>query len=550
MKLIRVLVLVALPLTAGTLTGSSTPTAPEEPSASVTTRNEVPLSLSEATRRALARNHDIALERESFKIAALSLDRAAGAYDPSFHLEARYRDHTDPVNSVLSGALPGQDAPRQKGVFGSASLTQLLPTGGSVALSTSIARERTDSLFAVLAPSYTTLLGIDLRQPLLQNRTTDPARHAIRIARIDRDRSEWSLRRTVTETLTAVEKAYWTLVAAQRDVAVRRSSVSLAQEQRSDAQSRIEAGTLPESDLAQPTAEIERRRGELFGAEEGAQRAENQLKELMLGDTEDPLWNATLLPTDAPETSPIPLDLQKAFQEARARRPELAEARTRFERQLLESETAKERVLPQLDVVASYSRRGLAGDLNPNAISFTGAPVTAPEPLDGGLGRSFGTITENRFPDASIGLALTVPLSNRAARADYAIARSAERQAVIGIEQLRQRIAVEVRNAALALKTAAQRIEAAHSGRLAAETQLGAEKERFGVGLTTNFFVLTRQNELAAAQVTETAALTDYRKAMTDFARAVGTLLDDRDIQVQDQIQDQSPRTRGNGAAR
>src|SRR4029079_17297250 len=132
------------------------------------------------------------------------------------------------------------------------------------------------------------------------------------------------------------------------------SSVSLAQEQRSDAQSRIEAGTLPETDIAQPTAEIERRRGELFGVEEGAERAENQLKELMLGDAEDPLWSATLIPTDAPETTPIPLDLVKAFQEARARRPELAEARTRFERQLLESESAKERVLPQLDLVGSY----------------------------------------------------------------------------------------------------------------------------------------------------------------------------------------------------
>ena len=86
--------------------------------------------------------------------------------------------------------------------------------------------------------------------------------------------------------------------------------------------------------------------------------------------------------------------------------------------------------------------------------------------------------------------------------------------------------------------------------RLAAETQLSAEKERFGVGLTTNFFVLTRQNELAASQVTETAALTDYRKAMTDYARAVGTLLDDRNIKIQDETKDDSPRTRGNGAAR
>src|SRR5207248_3988559 len=64
----------------------------------------------------------------------------------------------------------------------------------------------------------------------------------------------------------------------------------------------------------------------------------------------------------------------------------------------------------------------------------------------------------------------------------------------------RQDVAVEVRNAYTALETAAQRIEAAKAGRAAAETQLSAEKDRFGVGLSTNFFVLTRQNELSQAE--------------------------------------------------
>lgn len=538
MRLITALLLAALPQS-GAQTG-----APDVPPAGG--RTEFNLTLQEATRRALARNHDIAIERESFRIASLALDRSEGAYDPSFHLEARYRDHTDPVNSVLSGAPPGEDAPRLKGIAGSASLTQLLPSGGTVALSTTISRDQTNSLFAILAPSYSSSLGIDLRQPLLQGRQLDPTRRAIRLARIDRDRSTWTLRRTVTETLTAVEKAYWTLVAARRDAAVRSSSVSLAGEQRSDAQARIEAGTLPESDLAQPVAEIERRRGELYGSEEGAERAENQLKELILGDAEDPLWNARLVPQDAPETSPIEVDLPKAFQEARSRRPELAEATARYERQLLETDVARERVAPQLDLVASYVRRGLAGDLNPNARSFTGTPIAASDSQIGGVGRSFGTIGENRFPDASAGLALTIPIGNRAARADYGIARSAQKQAVISLEQTRQKIAVEVRNAALALKTAAQRIESARAGRAAAETQLGAERDRFGVGLSTNFFVLTRQNELATAQVTETAALTDYRKALTDYSRAIGTLLEERNIQ----IQDGAPETRADGAPR
>src|SRR5205814_7623428 len=138
-------------------------------------------------------------------------------------------------------------------------------------------------------------------QPLLQNRLIDPARRTIRIARIEKGRSASSLRRTVAETVASVERAYWTLVAARRDVAVRRSSVSLAEEQRSDAKAKIEAGTLPESDIAQPTAEVERRRGELLAAEENVKRGELALKTLMHDDAADPLWAEPREPTDSAE---------------------------------------------------------------------------------------------------------------------------------------------------------------------------------------------------------------------------------------------------------
>lgn len=521
----RRLAWVAASVVAG-LFGPSYPARAAEPGG-------VPLTLAEARARALSKNHAIALERESSRIASSLLLRAEGAYDPAFHLDARFRDHTDPVNSLLSGAPAGAEAPHQRHYSGSASVGTLLPTGATVSLYSSLSRDRTDSFFALLSPSYTAAFGVDVRQPLLQNFKIDPARRAIRVARVDRERSEASLRRTVTETVAAVERAYWALVAADRALAVRRSSVALAEEQRSDTAAKIEVGALPESDLAQPAAEIERRRGELLQAAENRQRAENLLKSLLLGDAADPLWAERLLATDTPETPIAPVDLARGLAEALANRPELRDGSLRVERQDVEIEAAKDRLLPQLDLVASYARRGLAGDLNPNGRSFTGTPVAAPEPLLGGFGRSLGTVKENRFPDASIGLSVTVPIGNRAAEAELAVARSAKSQAATSLEEARQRISVEVRNAGVALETAAQRIEAARAGRGAAETQLRAETERYGVGLSTNFFVLTRQNELAVARLTETAALTDYRDALAEWARATGTLLRERKIEIE-----------------
>jgi len=97
---------------------------------------------------------------------------------------------------------------------------------------------------------------------------------------------------------------------------------------------------------------------------------------------------------------------------------------------------------------------------------------------------------------------------------------------------VQDRITAEVLNAVTALETAAGRIQAARAGLVAAQTQLRAEQDRFGAGLSTNFFVLTRQNDLAEAQLAEIAALTDYRKAQTELSRAKGSLLEDRNIRI------------------
>jgi len=489
-----------------------------------------PITLFDATELALKKNHDIAIEQQSFQIAGASLTRADGSYDPNFRLDARYRDHTDALNSALSGAVPPDLGPTYKNLTSAISLSQLLPTGGTVSVSGLLWRDTALSQFALLTPSYATGFSIDLRQPLLQGLSIDPARRAIKIAKLDKDRSVASLRRTVSDTVASVERAYWSLVAARRTVAVARKSVGLAESQKADTEARIQAGVLPESDLAQPVAEVERRKGELFSAEEFEKQAGFVLKSLILSDAADPLWNDSLDPVDPPDAPPRSVDLPAALAEAEQRRPELQDASLLVARQDVEIEAAKDRMKPQLDLVASYGRRGLAGTPNPNIISFGGAPITVPEPLVGGLGQSFGTIGSNDFPDAFVGLALALPIGNRTARADAVIAEAQKRQLTTRYDQAKQRVAVEVRNAALALETAAQRLEAARAGRAAAEIQLRAETERFAVGLSTNFFVLTRQNELARAEFTETQALTDYRIALTSLDRSVGTLLEARHI--------------------
>lgn len=490
------------------------------------------LTLDEALVRAMSRNYTIAIERDSFATAIEGVRREEGAYDVELGWNASFENRTDPVNSLLSGAPPGAVAPELKSLDFGASLSRLLPTGGSVTVSASEGRDTTNNSFTLLSPAYSTSIGIELRQPLLRDRAIDPVRRRIRVARSERTRSLSSLKSTIANTLAGVDTAYWGLSAAQREVDVRAAAVALAEQQLEETRARIAAGLLPDNEEAQPRAELERRKGELLASREQEVRAQNALKALILDEGNDPLWSASLVLTDPAETDAQPIPIAVALATADERRPELEEAKAAFATRSIELRAARDEIKPRLDAYASYARRGLSGSLNTGAAPFLGQPLVVPSDLDGGVGRSLGTIGDGLYPDVRVGLSLTLPIGNRTAKANAAIGEAEERRAAASLSRVRQTVRVEVLNAVAAAETTAERIGAARAGRDAAEIQFRSEQERFNVGISTNFLVLTRQNDLSRARLDEIQALSDHRKALTELQRASGRLLEERHVVV------------------
>jgi outer membrane protein TolC len=492
----------------------------------------LPLTLQEAIARALEKNEDIVIERAGRDAAVAAVEGADGAYDPFLGITAGYRESTEPVNSAFSGAPEGQPAPTDERLDADATLSQLLPTGGEVSVRALTSRAETDGAFGLLSPAYGSKVGVELRQPLLRDRAVDAARLTLRVAAADRDRATASLRRQVRDTVAAVEEAYWTLVALHRVVEVGEDTVRLAEEQLAETELRIESGVAPETEISQPRAELERRRGELLAAHEAASRSENVLKLLILGDDEDTAWAQRLDPVDAVETAAEPVEIEAAMQRALAARAELAAAESLVARREAETAFAADRIRATLDLVVSYDRYGLTGSQNPAATSIPGLEGEVPPELEGSWGSSFGALADGDFDDKRIALELGLPIGNRTARADTEIARAAERQASAELARIRKLIRAEVLDAAATLETAEGRIEAARAAREAADVQLSSERERYEAGLSTNFLVLTRQNDLAGARLSEIEALTDYRTARAELARATGSLLEERGIEV------------------
>jgi outer membrane protein len=492
---------------------------------------ERPLSLEEAIAAALEKNSGIVLEKESLAAARAAVTGAKGAYDPALSLRSDWERATLPVNSAFSGAPSGESSPTADVLGATAEIRQLLPTGGDVSFSAGAARGTTDGQFALLSPSYSTRAGIEIRQPLLRDRAVDPARTTLRVAASDRDRAAASLRREVSDVVSEVESAYWTLVAARRGVGVQQEAVRLAAEQLEETRVRVESGAVPETEIAQPRAELERRRGELLASGETVARAESALKILILGDT-DETWSEDLAPADAPDVQVVEVDADEAMERGLRSRPELEAAGALVERRRLEAALAKDQVRPSVDLFASYDRFGLSGLENSAAATVPGLPTGLPDGTRGEWGRAFGMLGEDTYSDSRAGIEFAIPIGNRTAKAAVSVTSSGLRQAEADLARARKEVRAQILDAAAALQTAGQRIEASRSAREAAEIQLASERDRYEAGLSTNFLVLTRQNDLSRARLDEIAALTDYRKARAEFARATGSLLEDRHIEI------------------
>jgi outer membrane protein TolC len=126
-------------------------------------------------------------------------------------------------------------------------------------------------------------------------------------------------------------------------------------------------------------------------------------------------------------------------------------------------------------------------------------------------------------------------LANRAAKSRVEQSRLAIRQQLLRIQDLEERIMEEVRAAVRSVLASSQLVQASRAARRLAEKQLEAEEKKLRVGLSTVFFVLQFQQDLADERSTEIRALTAYLQALVRLEEAKNTLLQSYSIIVSPQ---------------
>lgn len=495
--------------------------------------NQVPLTLENAIRLALENNNAIAISRNDVEIAEFNLKRTEGVYDPEIFSEGSYERATTPVASLIGGAVNGSVTnTRYFGSGGVQGFTRRF--GGSYVARFDSTRSTTSNTNAFLNPNYPALLTFQYTQPLLRNRSTDNNRRQIEIAKKNLSLSDSQFRAQAIEVISRLEQAYWNLAFALRNLQVQIDAVKQARSQLESNERLVSRGVLAPIEVVAATAQVTSLEQNVFAAQEEVTRNENILKTLIAPDRNSSVWSQALTPVSPVSFEAPRIGLDVAIAEALKNRPEIAQLETSAEINRIDRAFFENQTKPQIDLVGSYSSQGLAGAETARAIDPTTGLSRVPANLVGNYLTSLGNLLAQDYPTFRVGVTITLPWGNTAAKADLGRTLVEERRIGNVRALTEQAIEAEVRNALQALRSAEARLASASVNRSAAEQLYESEQRQFQSGTTTFYRVLERQNELIASQGRELQAQTDLNRAISEFQRATGTTLSANNVSVTD----------------
>ncbi|HKS15931.1 MAG TPA: TolC family protein, partial [Planctomycetota bacterium] len=391
-------------------------------------------------------------------------------------------------------------------------LRRTIPSGLTYDLSFAIDREESNSAFAAIDPFWQQSLGLSLTVPVLRGAGEEANTTPIVLARNARRVSVADFEKLLTDTVLAVQEAYWALVSALEQKKFREQALESARRLLEENRARERRGILAKVDVTEAEAGVASQVEGILVADNAVQDAMDRLKRLvdpalLRGETQ-------VVPLDTPGAAAGELDERQAVENGlRDAMEKRAEYKAIFvELESRERELARDRnaAQPKLTAVASGSLLGVEDDFS-------------------------GAARESRSGDTyswGVGLALEIPLENRAADGAVRRAELDRRRLILRRRNLEDTILVEVREAAREIKTAERRIEATLRARVLAKERYDGEESRRDQGLRTTFHVLDAQSKLTEAQSNEVRAKVDYASAWARYRRATGTLLSHHDILV------------------
>ncbi|MBP7050624.1 MAG: TolC family protein [Phycisphaerae bacterium] len=442
----------------------------------------VRLSLDEVRAAALANNLDLKVERIDPAIAQQSLDAERAKFESIFYGSAGYSRSKSKEGDTDSARTyeAGVSTPLQTG----GTITASLPVSDSDGVTQAAA-------------------SVSVVQSLLKGAGTRANLYSIQLAAHQKDRVDAATKLRAISILSTADVYYWYLYAARKELDVSREQYKLTQNQLKNARHKVEAGSAPKYEIILAEAGLASCLDSMISAETSVRNCERDLKRIM-NRADLPLdGQIDLIPTTDPNPQGLDLDKEALVAAALANRMELVDLEYQLAANEIGVEVAKNDLLPELDLSYRLSAGGQAADEE----------------------RALENIFDDNSTDHRVGLAATIPLGNRAAKARLREARLERVRTALNRELQEQQIRQEVYEAVDGLEQNWRRILAAEQGVVRADRSYRVEQLRFQLGQRTSVEVLDAASNLADAQLRKISAFASYEIAQIYLARATGTLL-------------------------
>jgi HAE1 family hydrophobic/amphiphilic exporter-1 len=498
------------------------------------------LTLEEAISMALENNNDIEVTRKNVKIAEFDLRAARGVFQPRLTGQTSFERSTTPNISIFST----NSETTQTTLVGNLGVTGFIPSFGTV-LRADVTNQRltTTNPISILSPQNNASLGFTITQPLFRGRAFDQNRRTIEIAKRNLALTDAQFRQKTIDTIVNVQRAYWDLVFALKNLQVQRDNVRDAKEQYEHNKRLVDEGQLAPIDIVAAETQVANFEQAVYDALNIVNQAENILKSLIAANKNDGIWNQALTPVDTVDLRPPDTTLAEAVNSAMANRPELELNQVQKDINDIDRRYFSEQKKPQIDLVLGYNSAGVGGTQNPNFRSPFPLPCqqdpNSPacrqqlENLALLTGNAYSGVFDNRYPTYRAGLQINLPLfGDKTAGAQYGRTLVEGERLELQRAQIEQLIQVDVRNALQAVRTAEARLRAAAIARENSAKQYESERRKLDVGQSDIYKVLDRQTAYAAARSAELRAQTELNKAIADLQRATGNSLKANNIEA------------------
>jgi outer membrane protein TolC len=498
------------------------------------------VSLKDITKLALQNNLSIAIQDTNEQASKFKIMAAKATYDPTLSAQGISWGRSKNYNTSYTESSATDLNSSETANWG-ATFSQRIKTGGNYSVTWSGSRSDSNITTARFNPSYRESATFSITQPLLKNFRIDDTRKNIKVTNLNVKITDSQFKKSVSDTINDIQTQYWTLISAIKDYDIKRNSVRLGQITLRDNKKRVDVGILAPIEVTASEYDLKNRELQLISSEENILQQENALRQMISNNKNSEIWSQVIVPNETPDFQEYKVELADAINSALKNRPEMEQSDINLKISELNQQGTRNSRKWTLDLNFRYGANGMGGPQSYSRDPFTGQykldakgnriPETNKN-LIGGFFNSMGTIFTQNVNNWQVGFNITVPLWNHAGEAQLAQDLISYRNTLLQRRQTEQSIQVEIRNAVQRLQTARKQVETAEKGLALSQEQLSGEQKRFDAGLSDNFKVLSRQNDLANTEKSYLDNLINYKKAVISLQKSMYTLLESNDFDL------------------